>query len=72
MKLRKFVISALRSITRNRMRSLLTMLGIIIGLASVIALVSLGKGSQADIESEISSLGTNLIMVRPGSTNATA
>ncbi len=70
MKLRKFVISALRSITRNRMRSLLTMLGIIIGLASVIALVALGKGSQADIESEISSLGTNLIMVRPGSTNA--
>jgi len=69
MKLRKFVVSALRSITRNRMRSLLTMLGIIIGLASVIALVSLGKGSQADIESEISSLGTNLIMVRPGSTN---
>ncbi|SDU46104.1 ABC transporter permease [Desulfobacula phenolica] len=68
MKLRQFVIVAFRSIARNRMRSLLTMLGIIIGLASVIALVALGKGSQADIESEISSLGTNLIMVKPGST----
>ena len=69
MKLRQFIIVAFRSITRNRMRSLLTMLGIIIGLASVIALVALGKGSQADIEAKISSLGTNLIMVRPGSTN---
>ena len=59
---------AFRSITRNRMRSLLTMLGIIIGLASVIAMVALGKGSQADIETKISTLGTNLIMVKPGST----
>ena len=67
MKLRQFIIVAFRNIARNRMRSLLTMSGIIIGLASVIALVALGKGSQADIESEISALGTNLIMVRPGS-----
>ncbi|MFA7164988.1 MAG: ABC transporter permease [Desulfoplanes sp.] len=50
------------------MRSLLTMLGIIIGLASVISLIALGKGSQADIEAKISTLGTNLIMVKPGST----
>ncbi|MDD4649741.1 MAG: ABC transporter permease [Desulfoplanes sp.] len=50
------------------MRSLLTMLGIIIGLASVISLIALGKGSQADIEEKISTLGTNLIMVKPGST----
>ncbi|NDV28139.1 ABC transporter permease [Desulfovibrio sp. JC010] len=68
MRLRQFIIVALRSITRNRMRSLLTMLGIIIGLASVIALVALGKGSQAEIKSKISNLGTNLIMVKPGST----
>ncbi|SDL36886.1 putative ABC transport system permease protein [Maridesulfovibrio ferrireducens] len=68
MRFRQFVIVAFRSITRNRMRSLLTMLGIIIGLASVIALVALGKGSQADIKDKISSLGTNLIMVKPGST----
>lgn len=69
MKLKQFIMVALRSILRNRMRSLLTMLGIIIGLASVIAMVALGKGSQADIEAQISSLGTNLIMVRPGSTS---
>ena len=68
MKFRKFIMVAFRSITRNRMRSLLTMLGIIIGLASVIAMVALGKGSQADIETKISTLGTNLIMVKPGST----
>ena len=69
MKLKQFVIVALRSILRNRMRSLLTMLGIIIGLASVVALVALGKSSQVDIKAQISSLGTNLIMVKPGSTN---
>ncbi|WP_031483954.1 ABC transporter permease [Maridesulfovibrio frigidus] len=68
MRLRQFIIVAFRSISRNRMRSLLTMLGIIIGLASVISLVALGKGSQADIKEKISSLGTNLIMVKPGST----
>jgi len=68
MKFRNFIIAAMRNITRNRMRSLLTMLGIIIGLASVISLVALGKGSQADIEAKISTLGTNLIMVKPGST----
>jgi putative ABC transport system permease protein len=69
MKLRQFIIVAFKNITRNKMRSLLTMLGIIIGLASVIALVALGKGSQADIEAKISTLGTNLIMVKPGSTH---
>jgi len=68
MKFRQFIILALRNILRNRMRSLLTMLGIIIGLASVISLIALGKGSQADIEAKISTLGTNLIMVKPGST----
>ncbi len=58
---------ALRSILRNRMRSLLTMLGIVIGVGAVIALLSVGRGTQAAIESDISSLGTNLIMVRAGS-----
>ena len=52
---------------RHRMRSLLTMLGIIIGVGAVIALVSIGKGAQASIEDQIASLGTNLLMIMPGS-----
>jgi putative ABC transport system permease protein len=70
MKWQKLIVVALRSITRNRMRSLLTMLGIIIGVASVIALVALGEGSQADITSEIDSMGTNLIIVVPESADS--
>ncbi len=57
---------AMRSILKNRMRSLLTTLGVVIGVAAVIALVSIGRGTQAKIQSEIASLGTNLIMIRPG------
>jgi putative ABC transport system permease protein len=57
---------ALRSIMRNRMRSLLTSLGIVIGVCSVIVMVGIGQGSQQRITNEIASLGTNLLMVRPG------
>ena len=64
MKWRKLIKVALQSITRNKMRSLLTMLGIIIGVGSVICLVSLGQGSQRDIEGQVASLGTNLLMLR--------
>ena len=67
MKWRKLISVALKSISRNKMRSLLTMLGIIIGVGSVITLVALGEGSQKDIEGSVASLGTNLLMVRPGS-----
>ncbi|MFT5699229.1 MAG: putative ABC transport system permease protein [Desulforhopalus sp.] len=70
MKFRKLVLVALKSIARNKMRSLLTMLGIIIGVGSVITMVALGEGSQKDIEENVASLGTNLLMVRPGSTNS--
>ncbi len=70
MKWRKLIKAAFKSIARNKLRSLLTMLGIIIGVASVIALVSLGQGSQQNIKEEISSLGTNLIMVLPGSSQS--
>ncbi|MDR1315667.1 MAG: ABC transporter permease [Spirochaetales bacterium] len=56
---------SLRSILRNRMRSLLTSLGIIIGVCSVIVMVAIGEGSQASITENISSMGTNLIMVMP-------
>ena len=57
---------ALRSIVRNRMRSLLTSLGIIIGVAAVIVMVAIGEGSQARIEGQIASLGTNVLIVLPG------
>jgi putative ABC transport system permease protein len=56
---------SLRSILRNRMRSLLTTLGIIIGVCSVIVMVAIGEGSQASIKENISSMGTNLIMIMP-------
>ncbi len=69
MKWHKLVKIALKSIARNKMRSLLTMLGIIIGVGSVITLMALGEGSQKDIEGEVAALGTNLIMVRPGSSD---
>lgn len=55
------------SIVSNKLRSLLTMLGIIIGVGAVIILVSIGYGVRADIEKNISSLGSNLIIVMPGS-----
>lgn len=67
MRLRQLILVALKSIARNKMRSLLTMLGIIIGVGSVITMVALGEGSQKDIEGDVASLGTNLLMVRPGS-----
>ncbi len=70
MKWSKWIVVALRSIARNRLRSLLTMLGIIIGVGSVIALVALGEGSQADITGNIAAMGTNLIIVVPESTNS--
>jgi putative ABC transport system permease protein len=59
---------ALRSIVRNRMRSLLTSLGIIIGVCAVIVMVAIGEGSQARIEGQIASLGTNVLIVFPGAT----
>ncbi|MBD3348821.1 MAG: FtsX-like permease family protein [Candidatus Eisenbacteria bacterium] len=57
---------ALKGLIKNRMRSLLTTLGVIIGVASVIVMVGIGAGAQADIETQISSLGTNMLMAFPG------
>jgi len=54
---------AYRALIRNKMRALLTMLGIIIGIASVIAMVSLGQSSQISISQQISQMGTNMVMV---------
>ena len=57
---------ALRSIRRNLLRSFLTILGIVIGVSAVITMVTLGNGATAAIRTQISSLGSNLLMVRPG------
>jgi putative ABC transport system permease protein len=56
----------LKAIGRNKMRSILTALGIIIGVACVIAMIGVGQGSQAAIQAQISSLGANFLMVFPG------
>src|SRR3954466_5996812 len=58
---------AWQSILKNKMRTVLTMLGIVIGVGAVIVMVAVGHGAQTQIESQISSLGTNLIIVMPGS-----
>src|SRR3954447_11042461 len=57
---------ALRALRRNTMRSILTALGIIIGVAAVIAMVSIGNGAKAQVQAAIASLGDNLILVGPG------
>jgi putative ABC transport system permease protein len=59
---------AFDSLLRQKMRSLLTMLGIIIGVGAVIAMVAIGQGAQTSVEAQISSLGTNVLMVFPGTT----
>ena len=56
------------ALLRNKMRSLLTMLGIIIGVGAVIAMVAIGQGAQVSVDAQISSLGTNVVMVFPGAT----
>ncbi len=57
---------ALRAIRRNLMRSFLTILGIVIGVAAVVTMVTLGQGATRMVSDQISSLGSNLLMVRPG------
>ena len=57
---------ALRSIRRNLLRSFLTILGIVIGVGAVITMVTLGRGATQAVQTQISSLGSNLLMVRPG------
>jgi ABC-type antimicrobial peptide transport system permease subunit len=68
--IRMTVRTALRALRRNKMRSALTMLGIIIGVAAVIAMVSIGQGADAAVQQQIQALGTNLLMVVPGATTA--
>src|SRR5512136_1214367 len=60
---------ALKSLSLNKMRSILTMLGIIIGVGAVIAMVSIGQGAQATIAEQIASAGSNMLYVSAGSFN---
>lgn len=60
---------AYRALARNKMRAALTMLGVIIGVAAVIAMVSIGQGAQASVQAQISNMGTNLLFVSAGAQN---
>ncbi len=66
MKLRILIGLALESILKNKMRAMLTMLGIVIGVAAVIVMVAVGYGARSSIRAQISSLGTNMIVITPG------
>ena len=57
---------ALRALNNNKFRGFLTMLGIIIGVASVIAMLAIGQGSKRSIHKQISEMGSNMIMIHPG------
>jgi putative ABC transport system permease protein len=66
MKILNIIISAFRALQRNKMRSFLTMLGIIIGVAAVIAMLAIGQGAEYSVKEQIAALGTNVLMVFPG------
>jgi len=66
MKIYQNLLEALESLNANKLRSALTVLGIVIGVAAVIALLSIGRGATANITNQIESIGTNLIYVSPG------
>ena len=70
MKTKSLLSMATGSILKNKMRTMLTMLGIVIGVGAVIVMVAVGNGAQKQIEAQIKNLGTNLIVVTPGSTAA--
>ena len=70
MKWKNLIKVAFKSIIKNKMRTLLTMLGIIIGVGAVIVMVAIGKGAEQRIQNQIASMGTNLIMIFPGSVQA--
>jgi putative ABC transport system permease protein len=68
--LRMTLLAAFRALRRNKLRSALTMLGIVIGVAAVIAMVSVGQGANEAVQKQIESLGTDLLMIVPGATTA--
>ena len=67
MRFTTIILVALRALRRNTMRSILTALGIIIGVGAVITMVSIGNGAKAQVEAQVASLGQNIITVFPGS-----
>jgi len=67
MKLRATFVMALRALRRNKLRTVLTMLGIIIGVAAVIAMVAIGNGATSQVEGQIAALGQNVVLVFAGS-----
>lgn len=71
MLLRDLIYEVENSIMTNKARSSLTILGIVIGIASVIAMISIGQGAQKSIEQNIQAIGSNLLMIRPGSSFGT-
>jgi len=71
MKIGQQFIEALESLASNKLRSSLTMLGIVIGVAAVISMLAIGAGAQASISGSINSIGTNLIFIFPNTTNIT-
>ena len=70
MRTRDLIKETTTALTANKARSGLTMLGIVIGIASVIAMVSIGNGAQKSIEANIESLGSNLLTIRPGAVSS--
>jgi macrolide transport system ATP-binding/permease protein len=64
------LVAAGRALARNKLRSALTMLGVFIGVAALIAMVAVGQGANAAVEAQIASLGTNLLVVLPGATTS--
>ena len=70
MLIRETIKSAWRSLASNRLRTLLTMLGMIIGTGAVVAVLGIGEGARSSVESRIRSLGSNLLTIRPGSASA--
>src|SRR3954464_12871930 len=70
MPLREILFLAVEALVANKMRAALTMLGMIIGVGAVVLLVSIGNGAKNYITSEFEGLGTNLIVIQPGKTDA--
>jgi putative ABC transport system permease protein len=70
MKIRNQLLAAMRSLGKNKMRTFLTMLGIIIGVGSVIAMLAIGQGSKESIQKQIASLGTNLLTIYPSASSS--
>ena len=66
MMIENLITIALKALNNNKMRCILTMLGIIIGVCSVIVMLAIGQGSKESIKEQVSEMGSNMIMLHPG------